>query len=185
MQPPTLYLFAGSNGAGKSAFARAYLTTGFEPLPRFLNADEIAGGLSPLAPDTVRLRAGKLLLREIRECLRGKASFAVESTLSGHSQASVIHQARALGFVIEIHYLWIPSATLAICRIAQRVKKGGQAVPPEDVRRRYKRSLENFVHIYAPLADVWMIWDNTSEPTRLILRSSNATPVELKALLHP
>jgi len=60
--PPVLYLFAGCNGAGKTTFARAFLTSAFQVSPRFLNADEIARSLSPFAPESVALKAGRLLL---------------------------------------------------------------------------------------------------------------------------
>lgn len=185
MEPPTIYLFAGSNGAGKSTFARAYLTTGFETPPRFLNADELAKGLSPLSPETVALKAGKLLLAEIENCLQRHTSFALESTLSGHAQASILKKAKKLGYQIEIHYLWIPSPLLAIRRIAQRVKKGGHHIPPADVRRRYQRSLENFVKVYAPLANNWRLWNNTSKPPKLILQSKKSTLEQLQKFLLP
>lgn len=124
-------------------------------------------------------------MAEIDGCFDDKISFALESTLSGHAQANILRRAREIGYQIEIHYLWIPSTTLAIKRIAQRVKKGGHHIPSEDVKRRYGRSLENFVHTYAPLADVWMVWDNSHEPARLLLRSHDTTFDQLAAQLLP
>ena len=185
MEPPTLYLFGGSNGAGQTTFARAYLTTGFEIPLRFLNADELARGLSPLAPQSVALKAGKLLLSEISGCFRDKASFGLESTLSGHAQVAILKKAKSLGYRIELHYLWIPSPTLGIHRIAQRVKKGGHSIPSEDVRRRYSRSLKNLSQTYAPLADLWKLWDNAAEPAKLILRSDRNSIAQLEAFLNP
>ncbi len=185
-EPPTIYLFAGCNGAGKTTFARAYLTTDyFKTPPRFLNADEIARGLSPLAPQTVALKAGKLLLSEIDTCLRGHKSFAIESTLSGQAQIEILKHARSLGYRIEMFYLWIPSSAVAIKRIGQRVKKGGHAIPARDVERRYSRSLQNFVHTYAPLADLWQVWNNTERPPVLTLSSERANLRQLENLLLP
>lgn len=181
--PPCVYLFAGSNGAGKTTFARAYLTTAFSTPPRFLNADEIARGLSPLDPYAVALKAGKLLLSEIESCFREKKSFALESTLSGVAQAGILKRAKSLGYRIEIFYLWIPSVSVAIRRIEQRVKKGGHHIPNGDVERRYRRSLPNFVQIYAPLADLWQVWDNTAQPPSLTLSSEHATVRQLEDLL--
>lgn len=184
-EPPTIYLFAGCNGAGKTTFARAYLTAGFDTPPRFLNADEIARGLSPLNPESVALKAGKLLLSEIDGCLRSNQSFAIESTLSGHAQVGILSRARLLGYRIEIFFLWIPSSSVAIKRIAQRVKKGGHRIASRDVERRYSRSLRNFVHLYAPIADVWKVWNNTRRPPTLTLSSAHANLPELEELLLP
>ncbi len=185
MTPPVLYLFAGCNGAGKTTFAKAFLTTQFEVSPRFLNADEIAKGLSPLAPETVALKAGRLLLEEIAGCVASGVSFALESTLSGHAQASILTKAKSAGYRIEIHYLWLPTPSLAVRRVAQRVKKGGHHIPPEDVHRRYRRSIGNFADVYAPLADSWVLWNNLKSPARLILSSRHATLAALREFLLP
>jgi predicted ABC-type ATPase len=183
MDQPTLYLFGGCNGAGKTTFARAYLTAKFSKPLRFLNADEIARGLSPLSPERIALKAGKLLLSEIDHCLKHRETFGLESTLSGHAQANILKHAKSLGYRIEIVFLWIPSPQLAIRRIAQRVKKGGHHVPSEDVTRRYKRSLANFVKIYAPLADRWKVWNNADQPASLTLSSESATLDQLRKYL--
>lgn len=180
MEPPTLYLFGGCNGAGKTTFARACLTAGFDKPPRFLNADEIARGLSPFSPQSVALRAGKLPLSEIDGCLRKGKSFGLESTLSGQAQVKILKQAKSLGYRIEIFYLWIPSPSGAIKRIAQRVKKGGHTIPDADVKRRFKRSIENFVRMYAPLADSWKVWDNSACPAELTLSWQHATIEQLE-----
>jgi len=185
MNPPVFYLFAGSNGAGKTTFARAFLTTQFPVSPRFLNADEIARGLSPLSPESVALKAGRLLLGEIDGCLASGVSFALESTLSGHAQAAILKKAKKAGYEIEIHYLWLPSPSLAVRRVAQRVRKGGHHIPAEDVHRRYRRSIGNFVEVYAALADSWVLWNNVKEPARLILSSRHATLTTLREFLLP
>lgn len=145
--PRTLYLFAGCNGAGKTSFARACLTQ-LDPIPRFLNADEIARGLSPLNPRQIAVKAGKLLLHEIDGCLTAGESFGLESTLSGTTYSRLLQRAKSLGYQIEIHYLWLPSPALAIRRIAQRVKKGGHTIPDADVKWRFSRSWTNLIHLY-------------------------------------
>lgn len=180
--PPTLYLFAGSNGAGKTTFARAYLRQ-LDPIPRFLNADEIARGLSPLDPQKLAVKAGKLLLREIESCLQTRVSFGLESTLSGTTHAKLLERAKSSGYQIELHYLWIPSPALAIRRIRQRVKMGGHSIPEADVRRRFARSRINLIQLYGPLADTWQVWDNRNEPPSLILSSESATLSQLEPLL--
>ena len=184
MTSPVLYLFAGCNGAGKTTFAKAYLTSLPGP-PRFLNADEIARGLSPFDPASMARKAGKLLLGEIDDCIEAGRSFGLESTLSGRAQLGVIERAKTRGYQVEIHYLWIPSPELAIRRITQRVRMGGHFVPDADVIRRYQRSLGNFVNLYAPLADAWVLWDNTLKPPGLLLESSSASLNQLRARLIP
>ena len=179
---PTLYLFAGSNGAGKTTFARAYLRQ-LDPIPRFLNADELARGLSPLNPGSVSIRAGKLLLHEMNSCLKDCESFGLESTLSGTTHIRILDKARALGYLIELHYLWIPSPELAIRRIRQRVKKGGHPIPDADVRRRFSRSHRNLTNLYVPLTDSWQIWDNQTRPPSLLLSSENASLSKLNDFL--
>ncbi len=129
------------------------------------------------------LRAGKLLLSEIRDCLRERRTFALESTLNGHAQVAILEQAKAGGYRIEIYYLWLPSPAVAIRRIAQRVKKGGHHIPSDSVRRRYQRSLRNFVAIFAPLADVWHVWFNENRPAILTISSERANLTHLEAFL--
>lgn len=182
--PPTLYLFAGSNGAGKTTFARAYLRQ-LDPIPRFLNADEIARGLSPLNPQKLAVKAGKLLLQEIQDCLKSGDSFGLESTLSGTTYTKLLQQAKSIGFQIEIHYLWIPSPSLAIRRIAQRVKMGGHSVPESDVKRRFSRSLNNFLEIYAPLSDGWTFRNNSVQPASLLFDSANSILCQVKDFISP
>ena len=179
---PTLYLFAGSNGAGKTTFAKAYLPL-LDPIPRFLNADEIARGLSPLDPSRISVSAGKLLLHEIGKCLEKGESIGLESTLSGLGHVKILRKAKSLGYHIELHYLWLPSPELAIRRIKQRVKKGGHHIPEVDVRRRYKRSLSNFTRVYAPLADTWQVWDNTVRPPSLLASSESTSLNQLEEFL--
>jgi len=127
-QPPTIYLIAGCNGAGKTTFAKEFLPTEVKCL-RFLNADEIARGLSPLKPSAGAMRAARLLLTQVDECLRHRETFALETTLSGKTYIRLFRRARQLGYEIELHYLWLSSPTQAIARVRQRVQQGGHHVP--------------------------------------------------------
>lgn len=181
---PTLYLFAGSNGAGKTTFARAYLRL-LDPIPRFLNADEIARGLSPLAPQELAVKAGKLLLHEIQGCIESKTSFGLESTLSGTTYAKVLERAKSIGYQIEIHYLWLPSPELAIQRIRQRVKMGGHHIPDMDVKRRFTRSLDHFLNLYGPLSDRWCFHDNAKKTVALLFKSTDSTLDEIREFVRP
>jgi predicted ABC-type ATPase len=172
MSKPVIYLFGGSNGAGKTTFARAYLPSAGTNL-RFLNADEIARGLSPFSPQTIALKAGRLMLQEVRECIAARHSFGMESTLSGKTYIRLLAEAKQANYEIEIHYVWLKSADLAVQRVRQRVKKGGHPVPEIDIRRRYQRSIDHFIADYLPLADRWSIWDNRTSDSILLASSEN------------
>lgn len=147
---PTIYLIAGCNGAGKTTFAREFLPKEVKCL-RFFNADEIARGLSPLKPSAGAIRAGRLLLEQVDECLRRREAFALESTLSGKTYIRLFQRALSSSYEIELHYLWLSSPAQAVARVRQRVKLGGHGVPASDIRRRFKRSL---VHL---LADTFLL----------------------------
>ena len=164
-QPPTIYLIAGCNGAGKTTFAKEFLPTEVKCL-RFLNADEIARGLSPLKPSAGAVRAARLLLTQVDECLRRRETFALETTLSGKTYIRQFVRARELGFEIELHYLWLSSPAQAIARVRQRVQQGGHHVPAADIRRRFKRSLVHLLDDYLPLATRWAVWDSRNLPAK-------------------
>ena len=163
--PPTIYVIAGCNGAGKTTFAREFLPKEVKCL-RFLNADELARGLSPLKPSAGAVRAARLLLTQVDECLRRRETFALESTLSGKTYIRFFRRARELGYEIELHYFWLSSPALAIARVRQRVQQGGHHVPAADIRRRFKRSLVHLLDDYLPLATRWAVWDSRSLPAK-------------------
>lgn len=165
--PPTIYLIAGCNGAGKTTFAKEFLPTEVKCL-RFLNADEIARGLSPLDPAAGAVKAARLLLTEVRDAIRSGQSFGLETTLSGLSYVRLLVNARDQAYVVKLYYLWLPSAAVAVRRVRERVRKGGHSVPAADIRRRYARSLRNLVRRYLPLADEWTIFDNSGREPRLV-----------------
>lgn len=167
--PPTIYVIAGCNGAGKTTFAKEFLPKEVKCL-RFLNADEIARGISPLKPSAGAVQAARLLLTQIEECLRRRETFALESTLSGKTYIRLFRRARKLGYEIELHYLWLSSPAQAIARVRQRVLQGGHHVPASDIRRRFTRSRVHLTEDYLPLATRWAVWDSRSLPsTRLAI----------------
>ena len=181
--PPTLYIIAGCNGAGKTTFATEFLPHSVHCL-RFLNPDEIARGLSPLDPPAANVKAARILLQEIHVAIRRRETFAMETTLSERTYIHLLKNARANGYEIELHYLWLASPRQAIARVRQRVQKGGHDVQPSDVRRRFGRSMDRLLHDYLPLADRWIIWDNRVSPAREIANSSTQSIEELKVLLR-
>jgi predicted ABC-type ATPase len=170
---PTIYLIAGCNGAGKTTFAKEFLPKEVKCL-RFLNADEMARGLSPLKPSAGAIWAARLLLTQVDEHLRRRETFALESTLSGKTYIRLFNRACQLGFEIELHYLWLSSPAQAIARVRQRVQQGGHHVPAGDIRRRFKRSLIHLLDDYLPLATRWAVWDSRGLPAkRLAISGEN------------
>ena len=184
MARPTIYLIAGCNGAGKTTFATEFLRKR-AALVRFLNADEIARGLSPLAPTQVALKGGRILLSEVKGCVAKRESFALESTLSGKTYLTLLKDARVKGYHLQLHYLRIATVADAIERIRQRVLQAGHHVPTEDVKLRFGRSLQNLVKSYLPIADQWVIWDNTSFPATNIASSRTHTILQVQRMLLP
>jgi predicted ABC-type ATPase len=171
MPSPTIYLIAGCNGAGKTTFAKEFLPHEVKCL-RFYNADEIARGLSPLDPSAGAIKAGRLLLSEVRESIARHETFALESTLSGKTYVHIFGRALSLGYDLELHYLWLSSVEQAVARVRRRVRMGGHYVPAADIRRRFKRSLTHLIDDYLPLATRWAIWDNRGLPAKRLATSA-------------
>ena len=171
MPMPKLYIVAGPNGSGKTTFAREFLPY-YARCSNFINADLIARGLSPFLPSVMGIKAGKLLLLQVQEFIKQKADFAFETTLAGKSYVNLINEAKGKGYLIHIFFLWIPDVKLAQERIKQRVKEGGHNVPTEDVKRRFSRSLRNFIGLYGPLCDTWILFDNAGEKPVVVAKET-------------
>ena len=175
---PTIYLVAGCNGAGKTTFAKEFLPS--VGVIRFLNADEIARGLSPLDPSVVAFKAGRLLLSELRELIDRQETLALESTLSGKTYVKIFKEAKQRGYRIDLHFVWIPDVREAIRRVRQRVIEGGHDVPVEDIKRRFARSIQHLLDDYAPLANKWFLWDNSTPPAKLLAESTSQSIIQLR-----
>lgn len=158
---PKVVLVAGPNGAGKSTTARDLLSKAFT-LNEFVNADTIAVGLSAFSPESMAFRSGRLMLERIRELAQVRADFAFETTLASRSFAPWVRNLKSGGYELHLVYLWLTSADLAVERVAERVRRGGHAVPEAIIRRRYIKSLYNFFNLYRPIADSWLMLDNSS-----------------------
>ena len=168
---PKCVLVAGPNGAGKTTFAADFLEKEVGVV-RFVNADLIASGLSPLRPGLAAIEAARLFLSEIDRLAKERLDFAFESTLSGRRHAARLMAWKQAGYEINIVFLKLDSPELALGRIAARVRQGGHDIPRNDVLRRFHRSWRNFVDLYQPLADTWSVYDNSSERPQLIEESS-------------
>jgi len=155
-----IYIIAGPNGAGKTTFALTSLKKVFG-IDEFVNADEIAKGLSPLNPESVSLSAGKIMLERITKLVNEERSFAFETTLAGKNYIKHIATAKKKGYQIVMFFLWLNSAEIAVNRVKERVKNGGHNVPETRVRKRYKSGLNNYINLYLKLADLTYLIDNT------------------------
>lgn len=169
-QQPRCVLIAGPNGAGKTTFARRYLPEDAGVI-HFVNADLIASGLSPLKPELAAIAAARTVLREIDRLAAERMDFAFETTFSGLTYVRRLQAWKQAGYRIEMVYLRLRSAELALRRIAARVRQGGHDVPRADVVRRFSRGWRNFQRIYRPLADSWAVYDNSGRAPRLLEKS--------------
>ncbi len=156
---PSLYIIAGPNGAGKTTFIKRFAPRELALLD-FINADEIARGLSPLAPHRALLEAGRLVLSRFRQFVEAGRDFVLETTLSGRTYRKHFEAARAAGYHIRLDFLLLPEIEDSIRRVADRVEQGGHDVPIEDLRRRFKVTVQNLFTIYRPVIDRWSICDN-------------------------
>lgn len=163
-------IIAGPNGAGKSTFARQFLPKEAS-CPTFVNADLIAAGLSPFDPAIAAVRAGRLMLEEIRRHARNGASFAFETTLAGRGYARLIPEWREAGYWVHLTFLKLHDADLAVERVATRVAQGGHNVPEPVIRRRFAKGWANFQNVYRELVDSWRLYDNSGEELVLLEES--------------
>lgn len=165
--PPKIIIIAGPNGAGKTTFARSFLPAEAQVL-RFINADLIAAGFAPFAPETAAIKAGRLMLEEIEQCARNGESFAFETTLSGLAYRRHIARWRALGYRVSLYFLSLPDVETAIARIAERVRQGGHDIPEAVIRRRFSAGVRHFRAHYRHAVNDWVLYDNSgTEPVML------------------
>lgn len=162
-----IVILGGPNGAGKTTAAQVLLPKSLR-IREFVNADEIARGLSPFNPDAVALAAGRLMIQRLRSLVSAEVSFAFETTCSGRLHADWLRRCKIDGWRITLLYLWLPSIEMAQARVSRRVTEGGHGIPPDVVARRYLNGIRNMRHIYLELADVAAIYDNADEERVLI-----------------
>ena len=165
-------IIAGPNGAGKTTFARDFLPREADCI-NYINADLIASGLSPFAPDKANIMAAKLMIQEIEKCVRDARSFAFETTLSGVSYAKKIAQWKRLDYKIILYYFSLPAVEMAIDRVRYRVARGGHNIAERDIRRRFERGRANLESIFKPIVDKWAVFDTSSSRPKLIGEFSN------------
>ena len=129
----------------------------------FVNADEIARGLSPFNPESVAIEAGKLMLKRINVLMSEGKTFAIETTLTTKSYANTIKKAKELGYTVILLFFWLPSPEMAVERVAKRISEGGHNIPDDVIYRRYWAGLQNFFTIFVPIVDSWLIFNNETK----------------------
>lgn len=160
-----LYIIAGCNGAGKT-------TASFTVLPEmlncreFVNADEIAAGLSPFNPEGVAIQAGRLMIDRIIQLLKDGETFAFETTLATRSYVKLIQQAKRRGYFVTLLFFSLSSPEQAELRVAKRVSMGGHNIPTDVIHRRYEAGLQNLFQLYMPICDYWALYDNSDCPAQ-------------------
>jgi len=169
---PQIIVVGGPNGAGKSTFAYNLLLSEFG-ITEFVNADTIAKGISAYNYEDVAFEAGRIMLQRLQQLISEGKDFSFETTLSAKSFIPFLRGAKLAGYKITIIYFWVESSELAIDRIKQRVKEGGHFIEEKIVKRRYKRSINNFRNSYIKLVDDWMIFDNSKDEPILIAKKIN------------
>jgi predicted ABC-type ATPase len=164
---PQVAVLAGINGAGKSSSSERLLRESLK-IPSFTNADTIARGLNAFDVESEAVKAGRIMLEHLRELAKARRSFAFETTLSGRAYARWLRELASEGYAVHLFYYWLRSPDLAIRRVAERVRAGGHHVPDDTVRRRYSRSVRNFLELYRPVVTTWQVYDNSNGARRLI-----------------
>lgn len=168
---PTLYILAGCNGAGKTTVAYTLLPDVVNCI-EFVNADEIARGLSPFNVESVAIEAGRIMIQRIDYLMNKGTDFALETTLSTRSYVQTIKRAQALGYQVTLIYSCLNSVELAKERVRSRVVNGGHNIPGDVIERRYGRSLHNLLRLYIPVCDRWLVVDNSLTELRLVAEGS-------------
>lgn len=174
----TLYIIAGCNGAGKTTASYTILPEIWH-CQEFVNADEIARGLSPLNPNSMAVQAGRIMLQRIEELLKQGVSFSIETTLATRSYVQLVKRAQAEGYTVNLLFFWLESPEMAVQRVAKRVKEGGHDIPEDVIYRRYKLGICNFFNLYKDAVDMWTLVDNASSPRRVIATDEEIKDIEL------
>ncbi len=173
-----LYIISGCNGAGKTTASYTVLPEVLQ-CKEFVNADEIARGLSPFNPASVALEAGRLMLKRIDELLAAEESFSLETTLATRSYSHLIRQVHKHGYKVSLIYFWLNSPELAINRVAQRVRHGGHNIPQDVIIRRYHAGISNLFNIYMSCADYWLLADNSNNPRVIVAEGGQGLETEI------
>lgn len=164
-----LYIISGCNGAGKTTASYTVLPEILQ-CKEFVNADEIAKGLSPFNPENAAIEAGRIMLSRIDELLNKNETFSIETTLATKSYINLVKKAQNRGYKVYLIFFWLETPELAIQRVAERVSKGGHNIPIEIIQRRYVNGIINLFNIFMKEVDIWAIYDNSKNPRAFIAK---------------
>lgn len=178
MDKPQLYIIAGPNGAGKTTAAKVILPEILE-VTNFVNADEIARGLSPFDVEKVAIQAAKIMLNRVYELIDDGESFGLETTLSSKGIKRIIAKAKNCGYEANLLFLWLEDAELAQRRVAKRVVEGGHNIPKDVIKRRYYRGISSFFNVYMNEVDSWIFADNSEFQQEILAKYSKNEQVTL------
>jgi predicted ABC-type ATPase len=170
---PRVIIIAGPNGVGKTTFAKEFLPNEAQTF-QFVNADLIAAGISPFAPASADLTAGRVMLKRLDDLAEERMDFALETTLSGSWLKSHLIDWRSKGYSVELHYLRPSYVEISLARIRKRVQQGGHNIPEEIARRRFSRSMQLLESTYKNLADFWFVYNNDGDRAALIDSGGNS-----------
>ncbi|MBP6430405.1 MAG: zeta toxin family protein [Ferruginibacter sp.] len=175
---PNLYIISGCNGAGKTTASFTILPEMFN-CKEFVNADEIAKGLSPFKPESVSFQAGRIMLERIDELIDTKVDFAFETTLTTLSYVNTIKYAKEKGYSVTLLFFWLNHVNLAIERVKIRVSEGGHNIPEDTIKRRYFRGLNNLTNKFIELCDFWIVINNSSKPFTFIAEGQGKIKIKI------
>lgn len=177
---PNLYIISGCNGAGKTTASYTVLPEILE-CKEFVNADEIAKGISPFQPERVAIQAGRLMLSRIAILMEKRVDFAFETTLATKSYVNLIREAKENNYFVTLVFFWLNSPELALERVRLRVQSGGHNIPQQVVYRRYYAGLKNLNKLYRPIVDYWMVFDNSTRPEVFVAEGFGEKEVKVYA----
>ena len=172
-----LYIISGCNGAGKTTASYTVLPEILK-VKEFVNADEIARGLSPFNPEGMAIEAGRLMLLRIDELLLKGRDFAIETTLATRSYSRLVQRAQAMGYTVHLMFFWLNSVNLAEERVETRVQLGGHNIAKDIIR--YHLGLHNLFEVFIPIVDEWMIVDNSDLPREMVAEGD----IKKEELIH-
>lgn len=175
----SLYIICGCNGAGKTTASYTVLPEILD-CKEFVNADEIARGLSPFNPGSVEIESGRLMLQRIEELLARDATFSIETTLATKSYINLVKRAHKKGYSVKLVFFWLRTPDLAIRRVSERVQNGGHGIPVQTIKRRYVAGIKNLFLLFANEVDYWAIFDNSVNPRIKIASGGHGSDTEIE-----
>ncbi len=182
---PKLFIISGCNGAGKTTASYTILP-GMLNCCEFVNADEIAKGLSPFSPEKVAIQAGKIMIERVAGLLDSGKDFAIETTLATRTHLNLIKTAQSKGYTVTLLYFWLNMPSLAVERVRLRVASGGHNVTEDKIRRRYDMGIKHLFQLYIPACEYWIIIDNSNIPIEIICEGGKdiTTKIHNKTLFN-